>query len=73
MNKEITILVVTNKYAYVMIVVDNITIELFGLNKYYNYLKKVKIYTIKNKLDSLYHFWLWTLCNEAEDGMSPIK
>ena len=70
MNKEVIMLVVTNKYAYAMIVVDNITTELFGLNKYYNYLKKVKrnkLYTIKNKLDSLYHFWLWTLCNEAEE------
>jgi len=64
-------LVVTNNYAYAVIVTNNIMIELVGLNKYYNYLKKVrrnKLLTIKNKLDSLYHFWLWTLCNKvAED------
>jgi len=70
MNKEVIMLVINNKYAYAMMVVDNIEIELVDLNRYYNYLKKVKrnkLLTIKNKLDSLYHFWLWSLCNEAED------
>ena len=62
-------LIITNKYAHAIIIVDEIEIELYGLNKYYNYLKKVKrnkLLTIKNKLDSLYHFWLWSLCNELE-------
>jgi len=62
-------LIVTNNDAYAVIVVNNLTIELFGLNRYYNYLKKVKrnkLLTIKNKLDCLYHFWLWSLCNEVE-------
>jgi len=70
MNKEVIMLVVTNKYAYAMIIVDNIEIELVGLSRYYNYLKKVKrnkLLTIKNKLDSLHHFWLWSLCSEVED------
>lgn len=61
-------LVVTNNNAYAIVVVNDNVIELVGLNKYYNYLKKVrrnKLLTIKNKLDSLYHFWLWTLCNQA--------
>jgi len=70
MNKEVTMLVVTNKYAYAIIIVDNIETELVGLNRYYNYLKKVKrnkLLTVKNKLDSLYHFWLWSLCIETND------
>jgi len=68
MNKELIMLIVTNKYAHAIIVADNVEIELYGLSKYYNHLKKVKrnkISTIKNKLDSLYHFWLWSLCNEV--------
>jgi len=63
-------LIVTNKYAYAIIVSGHVKIELYGLNKYYNHLKKVKgnkIATIKNKLDTLYHFWLWSLCNEVEE------
>ena len=62
-------LVINDEHANAVIIVDNIPIELVGLDKYYKYLKKVKrnkLATIKNKLDSLYHFWLWTLCNEVE-------
>lgn len=69
MNKEVIMLIKTNEYAHAIIIVDNTKIELVGLNRYYNYLKKVKknsIGTIKNKLDSLYHFWLWSLCNASE-------
>ena len=62
-------LIVTNEHANAVVVVDNIPIELVGLDRYYKYLKKVKrnkLSTIRNKLDSLYHFWLWTLCNVVE-------
>jgi len=70
MNKEVIMLVVTNKYAYAIIIVNGIPIELFSLNKYYNHLKKIKknkLSTINNKLNSLYHFWLWSLSNGTEE------
>jgi len=62
-------LIVNDEHVNAVVVVDDIPIELVGLDRYYKYLKKIKrnkLSTIKNKLDSLYHFWLWTLCNEVE-------
>ena len=62
-------LILNDEHVNAVVVVDNILIELVGLDRYYKYLKKVKrnkVSTIKNKLDSLYHFWLWTLCNSVE-------
>ena len=62
-------LLITNEIVNATIIVNNTKIELVGINKYYNYLKKIKknkLSTIKNKLDSLYHFWLWTLSNFVE-------
>ncbi len=69
MNKEVIMLIVTNKIAYASIVIDNNIINLYGLNKYYKYLRLVKrnsLLTIKNKLDSLYHFWLWSLSSQVD-------
>lgn len=69
MNKEVKMLIVTNKLAYASVVVGGNVITLYKLNSYYKYLKLVKrnaLLTIENKLNSLYHFWLWTLCNNIQ-------
>lgn len=69
MNKEDIMLLVTNKIAYMSILVGDIIYYLEGVSKYYKYLKFVKhnaLLTIENKLNSLYHFWLWSLSNNVE-------
>lgn len=66
MNKELIMLIVTNKLAYAGVVIDNNVIYLDKLNEYYRYSKLVKKNapsTIKSKLEHIYHFWLWTLSN----------
>ena len=62
-------LLVTNKIAYMSILVSDNVYYLEGVSKYYKYLKLVKrnaLLTIENKLNSLYHFWLWSLSNDVE-------
>jgi len=62
-------LILTNKFAYASVVIENIVVSLDKLNEYYKYSKLVKKNapaTIKSKLDHIYHFWLWTLSNPAE-------
>jgi len=69
MNKEVIMLIVSNKLAYASVIVNFSIISLVGINKYYRYLKFVKrnaLLTIQNKLNCLYHFWLWALANEVE-------
>ncbi|QOY51695.1 site-specific integrase [Candidatus Sulfurimonas baltica] len=62
-------LLVTNKIAYMSIAINENVYYLEGVNKYYKYLKLIKcnaLLTIENKLNSLYHFWLWSLSNDVE-------
>lgn len=69
MSKEDIMLLVTNKIAYMSILVGDNVYHLEGVSKYYKYLKLVKrnaLLTIENKLNSLYHFWLWSLSNDVE-------
>ena len=63
-------LLITDTHAYASINTGSAVVHLEGLTRYYRYLRLVRRNrpsTITSRLDAVYHFWLWTLCNATED------
>lgn len=62
-------LLITDTHAYAAVKIGSDVVHLEGLSKYYRYLQLVRrnrVSTIENRLNAVYHFWLWTLCNATE-------
>lgn len=63
-------ILVTDKKAFALVIVDETILRLIGFDKYYRYLKlvrRIKMSTIKMRLQSVYVFWLWALANKIEE------
>lgn len=62
-------LLITDTNAYATVNTGSAVVHLEGLSKYYRYLRLVRrnrASTIESRLNAVYHFWLWTLCNASE-------